>query len=108
MPVQYGSIVAAQNGFEPGNPASGTIYITNGDADDWLYSAATHAPILALTPEVGNDTDYFDPPAARIPDLVIETQNGIGGTTTVVVAGYLEHRTVFSLAPDCRNPHHRV
>jgi carboxypeptidase T len=25
------------NGYEVGNAASGTIYITNGDSDDWLY-----------------------------------------------------------------------
>lgn len=68
--VGYGEIATAVNGFEPGNPASGTIYLTNGDADDWLYHSPTHSKILAMTPEVGNGDDYFNPPASRIPQLV--------------------------------------
>lgn len=70
--VGYGEIATAVNGFEPGNPASGTIYLTNGDADDWLYHSPTHSKILAMTPEVGNGSDYFNPPASRIPQLVID------------------------------------
>jgi hypothetical protein len=66
----YGDLVAPQNGFEPGNPASSTIYITNGDADDWLYHAPTHSPILAFTPEVG--TTGFNPSAPEIPALTID------------------------------------
>jgi hypothetical protein len=69
----YGAIVAPQNGFEPGNPASGTIYLTNGVADDWLYASPTHSRILAMTPEVGAEfPDNFNPPADRIPALVID------------------------------------
>lgn len=68
----FGQIATASNGWEPGNPASGTIYITNGDSDDWLYASPTHSKIYAFTPEVGNSSDYFDPPASRIPTLVID------------------------------------
>lgn len=68
----YGEQVAALNGYEPGNPASSTIYITNGSSDDWLYNSPTHAKIYAMTPEVGGDSDYFNPPAFRIPQLVAE------------------------------------
>ena len=60
------------NGYEPGNPASSTIYLTNGDADDWLYHSPTHAPIIAMTPEVGGGGDGFYPPEFRIPALVGE------------------------------------
>ena len=67
----YGDIVAPMNGFEPGNPASSTIYSTNGDSDDWLYAALTHAKVIAMTPEVGNSSDYFNPAAARLPALTI-------------------------------------
>ena len=30
-----------QNGYRPGNPALGTIYLTNGELDDWLYGEIT-------------------------------------------------------------------
>lgn len=66
----YGGLVAPVNGFEPGNPASSTIYSTNGSSDDWLYNALTHAKIIALTPEVG--TSGFNPPAAELPALTID------------------------------------
>jgi murein tripeptide amidase MpaA len=68
----FGELVAAVNGYLPGNPASSTIYITNGDTDDWAYHALSHEKIYAFTPEVGNSSDYFNPPAERIPTLVIE------------------------------------
>lgn len=68
----YGSQVAALNGYAPGNPASSTIYITNGDMNDWLYSSPSHTPVFGMTPEVGGPSDGFNPPAARIPALVAE------------------------------------
>jgi hypothetical protein len=70
--VGYGELATAANGYLPGNPASGAIYITNGDADDWLYHSPSHAKIFAITPEIGSSSDYFNPPASRIPTLVIE------------------------------------
>ncbi len=68
----YGAQAAAFNGYDPGNPATSTIYITNGDVNDWLYNAPTHAKGFGMTPEVGNSSDYFNPPASRIPQLVAE------------------------------------
>ena len=68
----YGAQASAFNGYEPGNPASSTIYLTNGDADDWLYHSPTHPKIIAMTPEVGGDSDGFYPPEFRIPALVAE------------------------------------
>jgi hypothetical protein len=68
----FGELATQSNLYLPGNPASGAIYITNGDADDWLYHAASHEKIFAFTPEVGSSSDYFNPPASRIPTLVIE------------------------------------
>lgn len=65
----YGDLVAPVNGFDPGNPASSTIYLTNGSSDDWLYNALTHAKIIAMTPEVG--TSGFNPSASEIPSLTI-------------------------------------
>jgi hypothetical protein len=68
----FGAAASASNGYEPGNPASGTIYLVNGDSDDWAYLASANAPVYALSPEVGTFSDYFDPPASRIPTLVVE------------------------------------
>jgi len=65
----FGNVVAAQNNYTLGNPAAGTIYLTNGDATDWLYHAAG---IIAFTPEVGSGQDFFNPTANRIPVLVQE------------------------------------
>jgi hypothetical protein len=69
---RFGQIVNLQNGYSPGNPAMGNIYITNGDMDDWVYYSPAHSRAYALTAEVGNSNDYFNPPAARIPALVVE------------------------------------
>ncbi|MBN1995999.1 T9SS type A sorting domain-containing protein [candidate division KSB1 bacterium] len=41
----------AYNGYYPGNFASGAIYSTNGDTDDWLYA---EKGVFAFTPEVGS------------------------------------------------------
>lgn len=44
-----------ENGYLAGNPASGAIYITNGDSDDWGYGEQTTKPkIFAYTPEVNS------------------------------------------------------
>lgn len=54
-------------------PGATTIYITNGDADDWLYGATTeHNKILCCTPEVGGSSDGFWPPLSRREALFLE------------------------------------
>ena len=61
----------AFNGYEPGNSASGTIYPTNGDSDDWLYGEqTTKEKIFAFTPEVG--TTGFYPDTSEIMSLILE------------------------------------
>ncbi len=60
----------AYNGYRPGNAASGTIYLTNGDADDWLYGEQTQKnKIFAFTPEVGVQ---FHPDTSRIMREILE------------------------------------
>lgn len=50
-----GDSLVLENGYLAGNPASGAIYITNGDADDWGYGEmATKNKIFAFTPEVNS------------------------------------------------------
>jgi hypothetical protein len=68
----FGDVVSAQNSYLPGNPATGTIYITNGDSDDFGYAGAGHSKVYSMTPEVGTSSDYFNPPANRIPTLTAE------------------------------------
>ncbi|MDP6528420.1 MAG: M14 family zinc carboxypeptidase [Gemmatimonadota bacterium] len=69
---EFGAQVNALNGYAPGNPASGTIYIANGEANDWMYNSPTHPKIFGFTPEVGGSSDGFYPPESRIPALIAE------------------------------------
>lgn len=48
-----GAELAAGTNYAVGNPALGTIYITNGDSDDWAYGdTVTKNRIFGFTPEV--------------------------------------------------------
>jgi hypothetical protein len=48
-----GAELAAGTNYAVGNPALGTIYITNGDSDDWAYGEiAQKNRIFGFTPEV--------------------------------------------------------
>lgn len=50
-----GDSLVEDNGYLSGNPASGAIYITNGDSDDWGYGQqVSHPKIFAFTPEVNS------------------------------------------------------
>ncbi len=62
--------MAHYNGYLPGNPASGAIYITNGDSDDWFYGEQTvKNKIFGFTPEVGT---AFHPDTSEIAQLIQE------------------------------------
>ncbi len=52
------------NGYTAGNAASGAIYITNGDSDDWLYGETQiKGPIYAFTVELNTyEEGGFAPP----------------------------------------------
>jgi hypothetical protein len=50
-----GAELAAGTGYAVGNPALGTIYLTNGDSDDWGYGEiAAKNRIFGFTPEVNS------------------------------------------------------
>jgi|GEM_PF-696298 len=49
-----------------------TIYLTNGESDDWIYGSDEHDMILAFTPEVGTRNDGFWPARNRVEPLVEE------------------------------------
>jgi hypothetical protein len=59
--------MAELNNYQFGTGSQTVYYVTNGDADDWMYGEqATKQKILSMTPEIGNDDDYFWPPPDRI------------------------------------------
>jgi hypothetical protein len=69
--VALGEWLTRGNGYAPGNTASGVIYATNGDTDDWLYGEqTTKDKCLAFTWEVGT---AFIQPEGDIPGLLAET-----------------------------------
>ncbi|MBC8234304.1 T9SS type A sorting domain-containing protein [bacterium] len=68
--VSISKVAVSRNGYEHGNAASGTIYTTNGDTDDWLYGEQiTKNKVFGFTPEVGEE---FHPPESKIPELIRE------------------------------------
>jgi carboxypeptidase T len=56
------------NNYTAGNAASGAIYLTNGDSDDWLYGdTQVKGPIYAFTVELNTYAEGgFAPPEALI------------------------------------------
>jgi hypothetical protein len=59
-----GAELAAGTGYAVGNAALGTIYITNGDSDDWAYGdTATKNRIFGFTPEVNTSAEGGFAPA---------------------------------------------
>ncbi|MCK5086249.1 MAG: zinc carboxypeptidase, partial [Melioribacteraceae bacterium] len=69
---EYASDMTIFNGYTWGT-SEDILYGVNGDADDWFYGEQTEKnKILAMTPEVGDRTDYFWPPQSRIIPLAEE------------------------------------
>jgi murein tripeptide amidase MpaA len=99
--LEFGKVVNQQNGYEPGNTAMGNIYLTNGVMDDWVYLSPTHSKVYSFTPEVGTGSDYFNPPASRIPTLVLE--GSVAGWTALEYADRPER-----LAPPGQPTMHEV
>jgi hypothetical protein len=58
------------NGYRAGNPYFGTIYLTNGEFNDWAYGELTVAkpePTFSFTPELNNQSEGgFWPPESVI------------------------------------------
>ncbi|MCK5832975.1 T9SS type A sorting domain-containing protein [bacterium] len=70
--LRVGYRYARGNGYIYG-PSASTIYVSNGDTDDWLYGDTTgHSWIFCCTPEVGGDGDGFWPALSRKDQLVSE------------------------------------
>ncbi|MDD5424932.1 MAG: M14 family zinc carboxypeptidase [candidate division Zixibacteria bacterium] len=66
-----GDSIFLRNYYTPG--PSWTLYLVNGDSDDWGYGEQTlKNKNFAFTIEVGNEIDEFWPDVIRIPQLVQE------------------------------------
>jgi hypothetical protein len=63
-----GDSLSASNGYTAGNAASGAIYVTNGDSDDWLYGdTQIKDPVYAFTIELNTyEQGGFAPPESLI------------------------------------------
>lgn len=59
-----GDSLSAGNGYLPGNPATGAIYLTNGGSDDWMYGdISTKNRIYSFTVELNSyEEGGFAPP----------------------------------------------
>jgi hypothetical protein len=61
------SVLTSQNDFTTGTALQTVGYTANGNSDDWMYGEqVTKAPILAMTPEVGEAQHLFWPPVEKI------------------------------------------
>jgi hypothetical protein len=67
-----GDSLSRGNGYTSGNAASGAIYVTNGDSDDWLYGDDTlKEPAYAFTVELNTyEEGGFAPPESLIQPTV--------------------------------------
>jgi hypothetical protein len=102
----YGSLIQSLNGYSPGNAGMGNIYIANGVTGDWVYNTGGHPKAYHFTPEVGTFSDYFNPPASRIPTLTVE--GSILGWTAIEYAARPEQlappgQPVFNMVPTPRD-----
>lgn len=63
-----GDSLSRGNGYLPGNAATGTIYKTNGDSDDWAYGETTEKNrIFSVTVELNSyEQGGFAPPEGLI------------------------------------------
>ncbi len=65
------------NNYQYGTGMETVNYVTNGNADDWMYGEQGEKPkIFSMTPEVGHSYDGFYPPPERILPLAEENLQG--------------------------------
>ncbi len=70
---ELGENVSEINHYQYGTGMETIDYVTNGDADDWMYGEQGEKPkIFSITPEVGNSEDGFYAEPDRILPLIQE------------------------------------
>jgi len=114
---EFSGDMTAYNGYLAGRDVETVGYSTRGNSDDYAYDGDTvmnHGKIIAMTPEVGNSSDYFWPPQNRI--FPIAEQNLLPNLYYTYVAGefiklnnpnfaqqYFNPGDVVELSPSFRN-----
>lgn len=63
--------MTAMNRFTNGTDQQTVAYSTRGNSDDYMYGDTTKPIAYTMTPEVGNESDGFWAPPARILPLVV-------------------------------------
>ena len=72
--ADYGSLLTTYNSYSFGTADQTVGYIVNGSSDDWMYGEQTSKPkIFAMTPECGDASFGFWPPANEIIPLCLNT-----------------------------------
>jgi carboxypeptidase T len=71
--VNYGKLLTRDNKYTFGTGDQTVGYVVNGDSDDWMYGEeSTKAKIFSMTPEAGEASDGFWPPASKIEGICKE------------------------------------
>ncbi len=74
--VNWSVLLTETSRFLYGTGDQTVNYVTNGDADDWMYGEQVTKPkMLAMTPEAGSQGDGFWPASSRIIDICKLTYN---------------------------------
>jgi len=63
---ELANLLTSENKFVYGTSIETVSYPTNGDSDDWMYGGQDTDPIIAMTPEVGNEVDGFWPNSENV------------------------------------------
>lgn len=85
---KFGSLLVRENDYLHGTSFTALDYLTNGDANDWMYGEEdTKNAILTFTPEVGSACDDFYPDIDNIIPLCEQTL-GMNLQLTKLVHGY--------------------
>lgn len=72
--ADYGRILTTYNSYSFGTADQTVGYIVNGSSDDWMYGEqATKPKIFSMTPECGDASFGFWPPANEIIPLCLNT-----------------------------------
>lgn len=88
--------MVSDNGYLAGTGWE-TIYLTNGESDDWIYGSDEHGMILSYTPEVGTSNDGFWPDRNRVETLVEEN---VGMCLTLIEFADTPERVLTPPLPD--------
>ncbi len=84
----FGKLLVRENDYLTGTSFTALDYLTNGDANDWMYGEdQSKNAILTFTPEVGSSCDDFYPDIDNIIPLCEQTL-GMNLQLTKLVHGY--------------------